>query len=49
MFIPFIARGVVTVRQSQRDPAELPALLDRIDAWIAEESSAERTSTPPTR
>src|SRR4029453_15172840 len=38
VFIPFIARGAfATSANPARDPAdELPALLDRIDAWIAE-------------
>jgi glutathione S-transferase len=38
VFIPFIARGAFATSASpKRDPAaELPALLDRIDAWIAE-------------
>jgi glutathione S-transferase len=38
VFIPFIARGgFATSASPDRDPAnELPALLDRIDAWIAD-------------
>jgi glutathione S-transferase len=38
VFIPFIARGAFATSASPKwDPAaELPALLDRIDAWIAE-------------
>ena len=36
--IPYLARSVfATSANPERDPAqELPALLDRIDAWIAE-------------